>query len=453
MTSAVGPKPRGPSLDDVRAVHASPAAVHSVLTDVLGEQGFRLTSDQLTYLEARRGSSLMGAVDKARLGIQASAWVTPQPDGCQVQLRLQYHGIPLSSEPGPQSVLREAFVDVAQSIDLALARLDPAAAFVPAILTGNGAGGPVQEEIDLGVANRGEAAAESGVPGAWTARNGVLFSFRDQLAWLHPEATQAHLAIARLALGSPGALPAELHAELEAFTVRVEQAVAAVPGGLSTVPISGDERSVLAFVHQQVRIRSSLPVRTLHRCRDCHMEKVTNPDYERAVQHSRKVRSLGGALGASITRGGITPIVLMGTLFQLNRVDPDYVCPRCQGMSAEETFVTFCDGCGELRKEAVLRTCPRCQFDFRSVLRKERFWVPTPVQEQPQPPAPTTPVPVLPYGPRGGLVCRTCGQEFASLWRIVVAPTGQPEEWFVCATSPPCTPASLADPVKVEQPA
>lgn len=437
--TTVGALTRGACLDDVRAVHASAAAVHSALTNAFGAQGFRLTNDQLTYLEARRGSSVMGAVDKSKLGVLGTAWVTPGGDGCQVQIRLQYRGIPLSTGTG-QAVVREALLETGRSIDVALSRLDPDASFVSAVLTTTGPAGPVQEQIDLGVASQ-EAqapAARSGMPEAWTASRGALFTFGNHMAWLDPPATQAHLAVARLVLDRPGALPDELHAQLEPFAVRVEQAVAANPDGLAVLPVSSEERTVLAFMHQQARIRSAMPVRVLHRCRDCHLEKVTNPAYQRAVQHSRNMRSLGGAIGATVTRGGITPMVLMGTLFQFNRLDPDYVCPRCQGMSAEETFVTFCSSCGELRKDAVLRTCPSCQFDYRSLLRKEQFWVRAPAQ---------SPRPVAPVGPNGGKICRTCGREFSSLWRVVVRTGDRQEEWYVCATTPQCTPDSLVDPV------
>lgn len=447
MTS-VGTPARGVFLDDLRLVRASAAEVHGALTNALSGQGFDLVADQLTYVEAKRGSSLMGAVDKARLGIHATAWVTPSADGCQIRVRLQYRGMPLSSAPGPQAVLREAFAETARAVDVALAALDPSAAFEPAVLTTAGPNGARQEQLDLGIAAQAAAVEDSGVPAAWSARAGVLFTFGDRVAWLDPDAAQAHLAISRLVLATADALPPELRAQLEQFTVRIEQLAAANPAALTVVPITADERPVLAFVHQQVRVRSALPVRVLHRCRDCQLEKVTNPDYAKTVQHSRNVRAIGGALGATVSRGGLAPIVMIGTLFQAKRVDPDYVCPRCQGMSAEETFVTFCKGCGDLRKDAILRTCPKCSFDFRSLLRKEAFWVAAPPQPaavaaSPLPPA----VPMR--GPLGGKVCRVCGQEFSTLWRVLVAGSGQPEEWFVCATSPQCTPESLTDPVLV----
>jgi uncharacterized protein (DUF2267 family) len=347
----------------VRTVRASVAAIHNSLTNALGAQGFRLTADQLTYLEAKRGSALMGTVDKSRLGVSAKAWVTPQNDDCQVQIRLQYQGIPLTG--GAQGYLREVFVDVGRAIDLALARLDPNAVFVPATLTTAGQGGPLNEAIDLGVASQGLAKpdASRSVPAAWTAREGVLFTLDDRLAWLDPAAAQAHLAIARLVLDRPGALPETLKAELEPFAVRLEQSIAANPDGLAVVTISGDDRPVLAFLHQQVRIRSGLPVRTLHRCRDCHLEKTTNPEYQRTQQQSRALRSLGGAVGATISRGGISPFVLVGTLFNMRRLEPDYVCPRCQGMSAEETLVTYCKNCGGLKHRH--SRCPRLQWNRR----------------------------------------------------------------------------------------
>ena len=72
-----------------------------------------------------------------------------------------------------------------------------------------------------------------------------------------------------------------------------------------------------------------------------------------------------------VGRHGISPFVLVGSIFRIADLDPDYVCPRCQGTDAEEMVVTFCPTCGDLRPEAALRSCAKCQLDLRSMLPEE----------------------------------------------------------------------------------
>lgn len=155
------------------------------------------------------------------------------------------------------------------------------------------------------------------------------------------------------------------------------------------------------------------------------------------------------------------PFVLVGTLFNLKRLDPDYVCPRCQGMDADEGLATFCPQCGDLRKEAVLRKCPKCHHDFLAGLAPEPqpFWGAAPAPTVVASPetrvdsaigsADALALGAARVGPNGGKLCRTCGQEFESLWRVVVSAYGEPEEWFVCGATPACKPDSLTVPVQV----
>ncbi|MDQ7910441.1 hypothetical protein RB614_38700 [Phytohabitans sp. ZYX-F-186] len=89
----------------------------------------------------------------------------------------------------------------------------------------------------------------------------------------------------------------------------------------------------------------------------------------------------------------VTPYVLAGRLVQMRRQGPRFACPRCQGMDADETVVTYCRRCGDRRGETALRVCTTCQFDFRGLLPAgQRVWRPRPAAAT-LPPAPEAPAP------------------------------------------------------------
>jgi predicted RNA-binding Zn-ribbon protein involved in translation (DUF1610 family) len=122
-----------------------------------------------------------------------------------------------------------------------------------------------------------------------------------------------------------------------------------------------------------------------------------NPDYQRLVDRNRKIRGLSGFLGATISSSGVSPFILVGRILPLVKMDPDYVCPRCQGLDADERVVVFCPNCGERRDEAALRTCRRCEHDFRAALEPETLWLPLGTAAErfaPPPPPPLPPPPV-----------------------------------------------------------
>jgi hypothetical protein len=75
-----------------------------------------------------------------------------------------------------------------------------------------------------------------------------------------------------------------------------------------------------------------------------------------------------------IGRGTISPVVLVGRLVQLKQIDPDFVCPRCQGMHPESRIMTFCPSCAAPRDDSVLHTCANCEYDFQTGLPAEELW-------------------------------------------------------------------------------
>ena len=192
----------------------------------------------------------------------------------------------------------------------------------------------------------------------------------------------------------------------------------------------------------------------------------------------------------------------------MKRLDPKYVCSRCQGMEDDERIVTFCPSCAELQKDVVLRLCPKCGFDFRTKAGAEPLWsavseevaaseaatdAATPVADAapaadaaldappapspapraaPSPPLVAAPPPSIPAptappaiaawpnptdvpvgaptpGKHGGKVCQLCRREYPSLWRLVIRTPSGYEERFACGTSVTCQMTSLVPAVQI----
>ncbi|MBK9180451.1 MAG: hypothetical protein IPM45_12995 [Acidimicrobiales bacterium] len=377
-----------------RVVAAGTAATRAAAVRVLEDARFEVEASQLTRLEARRGSLLgLASRDPDRLPASASLHVEPDDEGCTLSLRLA-DGAPTTIAAGSETAgaYQDLFAGVMAALDEALGTLDPDAAShfeppaVQAGLVGGVAAPPRPAAPPPGGALRSRV---------WDPARTVRFDGPSGTACFTPEDVQAHLAVALIVVSHPGSLPTSLERDLERFAARVEQALDVTGWTGARLDVSDDERPVLEFLHQQVRLREHLPLRTLHHCRTCQFERITNPDYERLQQRNQWIRSITGLVGASVSRAGVSSFVVLGALFRLKRLDPDYVCPRCQGMDADETLVTFCPGCGQLRREAVLRVCPACQHDLRRALPREALWGPPPLEPVPAhvPPRPAAPPP------------------------------------------------------------
>jgi hypothetical protein len=164
-------------------------------------------------------------------------------------------------------------------------------------------------------------------------------------------------------------------------------------GGASrlTVFVELDNSAIPAveFLAQQSRIREQVAVRTLQVCTTCRLAKVINPDYTKLKAKRHRSNILSNSIGAVVGAGGISPFVLVGRLAQLNQLDLEFVCPRCQGLHAESSLITFCPKCGEQCNESALRACKRCKFDFRGLASTKDLW------DDPIAP-PTTAIPSIP---------------------------------------------------------
>ncbi|MGI8848535.1 MAG: hypothetical protein ACR2GX_09810 [Candidatus Dormibacteria bacterium] len=511
-------------LDFERTLSASPSDVRARVQNTLRELAFQTTTAQVTLIEAKRGHPLVGSLlGTSNVPVRATATITPEGDGAHVVIRLADNHASLGRTWGANGAYQKAFAEIQQRIDEGLGQLDPEAApqfaasqfisksgTVGVLETGNrvtsdfsgAAVGKVNQMLSGGPRTR--------VPNGWKQLDTVVLCADEGAARLQLEELQAHLAVAMFISSQPGSLPLALAGQVEALATRIEAALGqAGASRYIEIPISDAEEPVVEFLHQQARMRQQFAVRTLHRCRTCKFEKITNPDFERLQKRNSRLRALGGSVGATFGKSGISPFILVGTLFRFAKLDPDYVCPRCQGTDAEAMVVTFCPDCGALRPEAALRGCAKCHLDMRTKLTPHQVWEPypeppmppalgpaadpagflpipamagtalpvpvpgsvsTPQQSfpdqpavpagtlagslpSPPPPPPPPPPPVTASGPRvaasGAKICSTCGGEFATLYRAVVANGGAQQTLYVCGRPPGCTPRSEVTPAPV----
>jgi hypothetical protein len=501
-------------LDFERTLSASSVDLRHAIAQALREIGFQITVDQITRIEAKRGNLLgTSLMLKKAMPVLAIFEVAPTPNGRAVVAHLtdNIHSL-VGKTWGVNRQYREIFDEVRRRVDLALARLDPAAAqsFGEArfwsraaeigVLEGSNA---ISAKVSAGavdLAGRALDGSTESTPSAWKGVDSVTFRSSAGMAVRTLAETQAALGIAVMVASHPDPMQPNLAPDVEAFAAEVERQLTATAGRAVLIEVSDDQRQVFEFLTQQAQIRAELPLRTLHTCRSCRLDKITNPEYERIAARNEKIGDIVAGVGATISAKGISPTFVLGQVFKLKRLDPAYVCSRCQGMEADERVVTFCPSCAELMRDVVLAVCPRCGFDFRTKIGQTPLWVavpdkpvepevvaeagPAPVASAPvatRPPAPiaTAPVPAQPEipppppppasayaavsaprtawptaaevplgspppGRRSGWQCQLCRRDYPTLWRVVIATPAGFEERFICGTTPACQMASFA---------
>lgn len=432
-----------------RSVVAPAREVRGALVAQLDDLGYTMSTDQLTLIMARRGSAFKmmrrGAIE---VPLEATAHLHLADRTTALTLRVHDR---MSRPPQPDPALAAFFqqhcADLLRGLDTGLARLDPVAAQAfpaPRVTLPP----PPAPGTAAAVAPPSARVAPRAGSGTGAIRQ-MMFSVPAEVAVVSADRLSEMLAVALLVTANPGAMPANLVDDVERFVARIERTLTAPAGESPVVELSAVERRVLDFLQEQVLIREELPVRTLHTCRTCKLERIVNPDYQRLVKRNEWIRTIGGGIGGSISRSGISPFVVVGTLFRLVPLDPDFVCNRCQGTSAQERIVTFCPSCGDLLKDAVLRTCSRCRHDLRGEARPERLWVSTATPDERTRPLALVGGGTAALGPAGGKLCAVCGGEFTTLWRILVEADSGWRELFVCGQTARCTPPSMVPPQPV----
>jgi hypothetical protein len=474
-------------VDFERRLSAPAAAVRRAIAESLRAQGFKLTVDLVSRMEAQRGSLLGSSILlKKTMAVRAMVEVATETTGTAVRIHLADNIPNFGKTWGVNHVYEATFAEIGGRLDAALAGLDAAASSTfdkPRFWT---------RSSDLAGIDRGQAAAgragEAAVtaagralegstdttPAAWKGVDAVTFRAAPGATVISLAELQAMLGVAVMVVAHPGDSAAADIRDIEEFSAGVERRLDASGGRAISIDLPERFEPVLRLLWEQARIRAGLPMRELHVCTTCRTEKITNPEYERLANRNEKLGDIVAGVGATITTGGISPTFVLGQVFKLKRLMPDYVCGKCQGMSADEYVVTFCPGCAELEKGAVLDRCGKCGFDYGTLAPTDSPWVevapeaavaPPPIMPsappvaRPAPPAaapPRTAWPTPAEVPLGapargadGLVCGSCGRGFAALWRFVAATPAGCEERFLCGTSPACQAPSQVPPIQV----
>ena len=355
----------------------------------LAAAGFRLGAAGPTTIHGERGSPI--AMSKRNVPMSADVSIDRTEKGpTLVQVHLQDRlSVPFASSPVKRNY-EQLFAQIERDFDAAFGTSPaaeprvaapappppaPPAPPAPSHIAGLGptmatlgeqAGGAMTRLAESAQATAAAVTGRSGSE-AWQRVEHATFTTSRGPIDVDAARIQSLISVATMVERQPGSLPDNLAEQLAAFTERLLEALEVAGAGQQTTVRHGlapSEEPILTFLQQQARAREQLPVRTLHHCTACGHEKVSNPDYKRLMDRKRKIQALTGAVGLTMRSGTVSPFLLVGALFRMKNLDPDYVCPRCQGMDSDDCIATFCPQCGSLHAEAVLRTCPKCQYRF-----------------------------------------------------------------------------------------
>ncbi|TYC66727.1 hypothetical protein EH183_41720 [Streptomyces sp. CB01881] len=481
-------------LDAERRVGVDSAHVRAAAADVLRRQGFRLTSEWATVVEAHRGSAVRSVLmvpDEVPVAVRID--LAAEAGGCVLALRVTDRAVSMVVV-GVQEPYRVAFQALLAELDRALGELDPQAAAtgfreprwwfrgrnVEAIERGHAVGQRLVGNAAALISGRLAGGPQSAAPAEWGGYEHVVFASSAGAAVLDMGSVRALLTIPVMISARPGALPPQLASQVQEFAATVEVRLGAGGRGGLLIDVPEEHRKTFEFLHQQFGIRSRLPVRTLCVCSDCLQPKVVNLDLQRLRRRNRNLKTLASLVTLS-GHGEPNAFTVFGTVFRQAKLEPDFVCGRCESTDADEQPVTFCPKCGEMCKDSVLLTCAKCRYDYRDPVKGVAIWEaaptappmplskPTPVVPPVPPARPALPPPMPatspateravgqfgppppawapPAVPRRS--CGICGRSYPTLWQVQVAEGAAARTLTVCATSPRCSPPSLVAPVRI----
>jgi hypothetical protein len=385
--------------DFERSVGAPVGAVNAALAEALRGAGFEITSQSLTAVSARRGSRLalatLGAFALRKIPVVATAQLAPAADGCSLAVRLADEWNPLMGQASAvKTRYRDAFAEVQRAIDAALFELCPAVSGGAASEWSNKRSGVFLAKLAESMGRVGDGALSGGaalLTGDWRRATlpwdgveRVRFESAKGSARLTMLDVQAMLDAGTLITTRAGSMPPALMAEVVGVQAHLEQALTGAHG-TATVELADPETAALEFLRQQASMRTAFPVRTLQECTGCHTRKLVNVDYQKILKRNQMLKGLGGGIGASISNGSIKPFVLLGRVMNVAKLDPDFVCRSCQGMTANESIVALCPQCGAFQGHPVLKTCGKCKCDLRTLIAAEDFWQSGPADDDEPP--------------------------------------------------------------------
>jgi hypothetical protein len=359
----------------VGANEARATIIHSLRT-----QEFSYISEQISMITAHRGSQLLGAVQEQKLPVMLNATFRPTSSGCAVKVRLAdawHSGI--GKVWGMNGQYRTLLGEIQTEIDDALEPIAGDIEFDRATVTLDTRDVPGLSIANAAIARAGEAVVEK-TDELLTPARGVTSRSLDALLLRSSKGIAAFgrldveglLTVGMLVSTRKGASASPgLALDVDRLSTRIEMAIAAQPSGRVTLALQDTEVPVAEFLDEQASIRQQLPLRTLHVCTTCKFEQIVNPDCEKLQERNRRKGVIKSTVGATVSKGGISPFLIIGSVMKLKNFDIPFVCPRCQGLDADSSVVTYCPQCGERRDETVLTTCPKCDHDFAGSVAEE----------------------------------------------------------------------------------
>ncbi|MFJ6622702.1 hypothetical protein ACIQOW_34615 [Kitasatospora sp. NPDC091335] len=459
------------TLDAERRVHTDAGRVRVAAVDALRSLGFQITSEMATVVEARRGSAVRSAMllpDQVPLA--ARLHVAPTDgDHTSVSLHLTDRAISVVAL-GIQDPYLAAFRATLLALDRALTGLDPAAGAAgfpqprwwsrapraDTLARHHETGQRLVGGVAARVNERLAGGRRSAGPSLWEGIDRIVFHSPAGFHAMDMATARTLLAIPVMIGSRPAGVPDQLASDVRRLAAVVEGRLSAGGLGSVEVAIAEADRPAFEFLHRQFGIRSRLPVRTLCTCRACRQTKVVNLDLKRLRQRKNRLRTIASVMQTTYEKDGDpNPFLIFGSIFQQARIDPDFVCSRCESTAADEQPVTFCPQCGDMRTESVLDTCSECGHDFAALAPDLPVWdttPPPPLTPPPPPPPAVPPMPTAPpapgfAAPRPG--CGICGGDYAVLWSVRILDGPHPGPLTVCATTPRCSPPSIAPPVRI----
>lgn len=448
-----------------RTVPGVVGQVRTALLRAVSDDGFTVDVERTTLVEAGRGSTVSGAMSADRLPVRLAVRLATVDDGTRVDVAFWDRWPSAAAQVrGLDAMYADLFGRLTALVDRALGTSGPAA--VPAgsapqaAAAAPGAGAPaLVDRFGGSAAARARSALSSadrklsGVRDDWPQRWARVVGLEVRLPGAEPERfgradIDGVLDVATLLGAQPGDLPPPLVAHVERIAAAVEGALdSGLP--LPVLTLEESDAPALLFLRQQAALRETLPERRLLVCRDCRLEKLVNDEYRQITEKQRRLTEIVNRVSV------VAPAGMLRQAFRLNRMQPDFVCPRCQGLRADAFVVTFCPACGAQQRDGALKGC-RCGFDFRAeAVRLLAARPPAEIVLPPQPPpvAPAAPVaqaaaaaPVRQPAPAGG-------PPAAASWPSAPSFGGGPAPAPPTRTPPP-TPAAAAPvpPTAVPQP-
>jgi hypothetical protein len=178
------------------------------------------------------------------------------------------------------------------------------------------------------------------------------------------------LALATFISARDSSLIAEQRESVAMVAYKLWSALARTRPGVSLDP---ETSRALSLVELQRRIRKSAPWRVAHVCADCRFERITNTAYGSLSRRNAWIRNTIGLAGALVIPSA-TALTVGARAASMFRLEPEFVCPRCQGLDFDQYPSVICPKCSQLRREPVLDICPAkgCGYDFVRALHLPR---------------------------------------------------------------------------------